>query len=57
MNCCICHKEIADCWPPLCDDKNCEDVFKLEAAHDTWAREQANRDDDNLELDNQNKGA
>ena len=51
MDCCVCHKKIADCWPPVCDDKDCEYWFKVECNYNHWAREQANRDLDNLELD------
>ncbi len=45
MNCCICHKEIADCWPPLCESEDCEENFRLECVYNEWAKEQVKRDE------------
>ena len=41
MNCCICHKEIADCSPPLCANVECEKLFRIKVNYNKWAKEQA----------------
>ena len=51
MRCCICNNEIADCYPPLCDNEDCENRFMVEVKFNTWAREEANRELDNRETD------
>ena len=45
MRCCICGKRIADCWPPLCADPQCEYWFRAEVEHDKAAREEVERDE------------
>ena len=44
MECCICHKEIADCCPPLCDDPDCDKRFMVEVNFNKWAKEQVDLD-------------
>ena len=43
MECCICHKEIADCIPPLCDNEECEERYMVEVKFNKWAKEQAKK--------------
>ena len=40
MECCICHKEILDRIPPLCDDDDCEERFIVEVEFNQWAKKQ-----------------
>ena len=44
MECCICHKEIADCWPPLCDDEDCEKRFFVEVSYNAWAKKEVEKE-------------
>ena len=44
MRCCICHKKIDDCIPPLCDNEDCENRFMVEVWFNKWAKEQVDLD-------------
>ena len=44
MECCICHKEISDCWPPLCDDEDCEKRFFVEVSYNAWAKKEVEKE-------------
>ena len=41
--CCICHKMIDDCWPPLCEEKDCEDRYLVEVNYNAWAKKEVER--------------
>ena len=54
MECCICHKDIEDCWPPLCDDEDCDKRFMVEVKFNKWAKEEVVKNE-NIVM--QSKGA
>ena len=49
MKCCICNNEIADCLPPLCENKDCEERFMVEVKFNKWAKEEVAKNE-NIKL-------
>ena len=37
-------KEIEDCYPPLCDDPDCDERFMVEVNYNAWAKKEAEKE-------------